>query len=202
MAGYLQHCGPVQEAALSWIRLPNARLKAQGIPYSQVLSERHLMSLQADVLMLQEKACPFLGQEMQCQIYAGRPLACRSYGVTLVADEWCPRPLTAYETPNGRMLVGKNTPLGQKIIASSIALWEAMRYMKRADLATVGFLPMLVAEVLAPFEVKRLQDKGLIAASKMGKGQWALPNLFGGQDGEPQSYKWAEAPNVRELVHA
>lgn len=178
---YLDGREPVKEAALAWVKTANPRLKAQGVPYGRSLDGEHLAALQADNLVLQSSPCPFLTEEMECRVHAARPLICRAYGVTLPPDEWCPRPLTGMETPNGRMLVGRDTPLGMKIAGCLIGLWEVMRYMKRDDLAVVGLLPMLVAEALALAEVKRLRDGGLMQSAKMGKGRWVKPDLFGEQ---------------------
>ena len=181
LAGRLHPLEAVRETALSWARTPNVKLRAQDIPYGQVLRGQPLAALQADNSVLQDEPCPFLTPEMGCQIHPVRPLICRSYGVTLTPDEWCPRPLGARETRNSRNLVGRLTPLGLKIAGSTIGLWKAMRHMERSDLAVMGFLPMLVAETLAKPDVKRLQEQGLIQPAKMGKGRWVLPNLFGGQ---------------------
>lgn len=182
MVSYLQDASKreaVLAAALSWIKTPDARLKAQGIPYGLALSGEHLAALQADNQVLESSPCPFLTEEMECQIHATRPLICRAYGVTLPADEWCPRPLTGLETPRGRMLVGRDTPLGMKIEGCLIGLWEVMRYMKQDDLAVVGLLPMVIAEALALPDVKRLRAEDAIQPAKMGKQRWVAPDIFG-----------------------
>ncbi len=152
MVGRLQHLSSqIREASLSWV-------KAAG-----------------------SGPCPFLMEDKGCLVHDSRPLSCRSYGVTSAPEEWCPRPLTGSETPNGRMLVGRHTPLGQKIEGSMAGLWRFMWAFERHDLTEIGPLPIMVAEIVAPADVKRLRAENAIDAKKMQRARGVMPNLFRGQ---------------------
>lgn len=170
----------VRRRALRWLTTPNPRLQAQGLPQRTQLSPEQLAQLQADNAVLQEGPCPFLGERLECLIHDVRPLVCRSYGVTLPADPWCPRPLFGIETANARHSVPMDTPLGEKIAAVLRATWRAMKFFGREDLAEIGPLPTLMAEALeGEAKVKELQAAGQIQDAKLGKGRWVLPDIFG-----------------------
>ena len=171
----------VKRRVRAWLTTPNPRLRSLGLPQKRRLSPAQLQALREDNAVLQEGPCPFLDEEQRCVIHPVRPLICRSYGVTLPADTWCPRPLVGLETANARNVVAKDTPLGMKIGGVLRGTWLAMRHFGRSDLAEVGPLPTLMAEAMMEKEVVALRDAGRIQDAKMGKGMWALPDLFGEQ---------------------
>lgn len=128
-------------------------------------------ALLSDFEALRHVGCPFLDADKTCMIYEYRPLACRSYGVIRSADIWCPRPLHYTEADNTRMIIGKDTQLGRKIIRGIQAVIGNVMSWKR-EYAHVGLLPSFIAKELVPQDklnalpiaaAKRLRRESTIA---------------------------------------
>ena len=143
--------------ALDWLVFKHQGISSNG--------NRNL--LQKNVDLLSSKQCPFLDDGMRCTIYGVRPLVCRAYGISINADEWCPRPLHWTEAPNKRMTVGKNTNMGRRLSG----------LLNNLHISYCGFLPHLVARLAVPKKFKDLAASGKVADAKLAIGK-SKPDLF------------------------
>ena len=156
----------VKERALGWLVQNHEGLglhnKIRGRPYRS--EER--AQLADDQRILSKAGCPFLAEDKSCTVHEARPLSCRSYGVTLAADAYCPRPLHPSETTERRMGVAPAGPRGKRIQAAKGRL---LQHLKRSppDLGASSWLPGLIARDLARQEVLSLQSEDRIADIKL-----------------------------------
>ncbi len=111
---------------------------------------------------LKHAPCPFLSDDKQCTIYDVRPLHCRTYGVTGLADEICPRPLHYSESATNRMYIGADTRMGALIKnrLKGVLTWI---HDHNPVMSEVGFFPALIAQEMTG---KRLLEMP-IAPAKM-----------------------------------
>jgi Fe-S-cluster containining protein len=136
------------------------------LSYGKYLNRRLSTEEQAEigneVKQAMSYACPFLGVT-GCSIYQARPIICRAYGITLMADEWCPRKLHFTESATKRMFVSPDTPLGRDIRMRLSRLYKFLGSLNGAGAyASTSFLTTHIAEILAPNEIKKLADDGLV----------------------------------------
>lgn len=96
---------------------------------------------------LKSAPCPFLSDDKYCTVYDSRPLSCRTYGVTSLAQEICPRPLHYTESGTNRMYIGKDTMLGALIKRRTE---DVIHWIKNVNpvMSQVGFFPALIAQEL------------------------------------------------------
>lgn len=134
------------------------------------------VSLAEDVGILASGRCPFLDPNLECSIYEVRPLTCRGYGVTLPADEWCPRPLHFSESSRTRNIIGADTVLGRTINAMIFSL-KFIVSKAAPDLTTFGFLPTMIAKAMARDEFTSLLEGGKINKVKLTEFN-SSPGLF------------------------
>lgn len=160
--------------SLDWLTYRHPGIASYGVivdrPKNQ--QERDLLTRESKVAV--SRQCPFLTAEKRCMIHQARLVVCRAYGITILADQWCPRPLHSTETDTRRMSVGADTKLGQVIKRLSSELCESHN---GATANYVGILPFLLAKELAPDKLQGLIDENRIADVKRALGRPML-NLF------------------------
>lgn len=116
--------------------------------------------LRDEWLAVAQSQCPFLGQDMRCQLYMGRPLACRACGVTRIIG-LCPRPL------------GRNESLPQKMIADGTPVREAINkfraWCRRENRAWIisGHVPTMLYRVARPEKFKGLVAGNRVPSAKL-----------------------------------
>lgn len=156
----------VRERALGWMtqRHPGVKLyeKIRGRAYQQ--EER--AELAEDQRSVRQGGCPFLAADKSCTVHAVRPLICRSYGVTLAADAFCPRPLHPTETAETRLGIAPGTPRGKRIQALKARLARHLK-ANAPDLLPTSWLPGLVARDMDKEELLALQREGGVADIKL-----------------------------------
>jgi Fe-S-cluster containining protein len=59
-----------------------------------------------EILACARGRCPLLGPDLQCAVYPVRPLGCRAWGVTHMADYFCKRPVGRGESSEYRAFYG------------------------------------------------------------------------------------------------
>lgn len=162
------------ERSLDWLIYRHSGITSYGKIRGQPRKPGEKKLLIDESQVLAAKQCPFLTGDKRCMIHRARPIVCRAYGITIMADQWCPRPLHWTETDTCRMIIAEDTGLGQIIKRLSS---ELCRSENGTIPNYVGFLPFLVARELAPDRLQSLIDENRIADAKLALGQPML-NLF------------------------
>jgi len=110
---------------------------------------------------VQSRPCPFLADDKSCLVHEARPLVCRAYGATAVADAWCPRPLAPNETPERRRIVTRLGNLGQAIKGAyqDLVNWTGQT---SSDLLGVSFFPSLIARQTSREELRQQVNQDMV----------------------------------------
>ena len=123
-----------------------------GIVQAQIAEEWH---------KLVPIPCLFLESDKSCLIYSGRPLVCRTFGVTQAGPtpDWCARPLGVGEGENLRGYID-NQLLKQLVKAFLDGLPDK-------DWTTMGWLPTILYREACPDKYKALVADNRIASAKL-----------------------------------
>ncbi len=152
-------------ACEDWLIERNPYLKTYGMPAKE-LSVEEWEKLRPEMNhLLENSPCPFLTGEKRCLIHFARPLACRCYGVTRIATQICPRPLSRkYETEDIRANIAPDSPLG-------IRLREMLlQTLKDAEVAGWGwtyFMPTILYMILQPEKFRGYVSDARIPTAKL-----------------------------------
>lgn len=136
-----------------------------------------IRELQSEANILAVSQCPFLNSDDKtCSIWEVRPLVCRTYGVTVVADDWCESDANNRRMSTPGYLVEKDTPLGQRIQKAKRRFFDFITNVI-PEHRVVGFLPSLISERMAASQVSWMLERGKFPDAKIGRGL-ATPDLF------------------------
>ncbi|KKL90465.1 hypothetical protein LCGC14_1904430 [marine sediment metagenome] len=180
--GLLPRQAGVRDRAVKWLRRQEPGVRRYGQGAARAPADQQEMV--KDMEKVGGSRCPLLDQT-RCIVHNSRPMACRTYGVTAIPNEWCPRPLHFSEAPRRRMMVLRGTKLGGKIQEAYDIFWHHL-CTQAPDLRRVGFLPTHIVAVLdvQQLTVERVADSKLLSFYKPG-------DPFGGQ---PVDYIGEELP--------
>jgi Fe-S-cluster containining protein len=160
-ASILTGTGIVEEAVRrseDWLlkRHPEA-LSYEGMVSGRFVPAKNIEELHA----LQSGQCPFLGDDMNCTIWAGRPAVCRAYGVTRGSGGFCPRPL------------GYGESASKQLVVSSDGLrkdWEDFKLstgFRNPEWMKSGLLPTMIYRAARNADFYRLIKENRIASAKI-----------------------------------
>lgn len=91
--------GEILTRIRDWLTAPG-----KWVPTSAMRGTKEI-DLQPDLAVALNGRCPFLADDMRCMVHAGRPLVCRSYGVTHMPNRWCPRGVGLGEVGDTRTFI-------------------------------------------------------------------------------------------------
>lgn len=128
----------------------------EGPPFGMVCPE---LAIEWD--SVRDIGCPFLNSDKRCFIYSGRPLVCRTFGVTQAGPtpDWCARPLGIGEGENRRGYID-NQQLKHLVKAFLDGLPDK-------DWTTMGWLPTVIYREACPDKYRALVADNRIASAKL-----------------------------------
>lgn len=170
-----------------WLELPVLEERAMGRSPARIvrrpergprplLTDAMFQQMRPELEVAERGTCPMLDTTtMACMIHEVRPLACRTYGVTHLPQEFCPRPEGAGENATTRGIV-EGDP-ARLMFRQTQAMLTAVRGYPR--LADWEFLPTGLLRRFRPDVMDRIQDA--VPTAKLLSGQHLAAALFEAQ---------------------
>lgn len=113
---------------------------------------------------LTRQPCIFLTLDMRCANYTMRPLPCRAYGVTKMASAYCPRPIGAGESRDGRQYVRGER---QRHIRQEVECFIKTVGGRNPDGVKMGLMPTMLFRQAREKEFRGLIEDNRIASAKL-----------------------------------
>lgn len=130
-----------------------------------------LLQVRGEQAALAALPCPFLDRETKaCTVYDARPLACRAWGVTTIAGDFCERPKDVNELLHPGQFSWNSTD--QQVIWDNTAFVHREAGKIDPVLATGAFWPTVLYAHWDPVGFQSLIERGEVAQAKIG---WTAP---------------------------
>jgi Fe-S-cluster containining protein len=166
------HLGEILTRLRDWLTQPG-----KWVPVSAMRGTKEI-DLQDNLAEALNGRCPFLDDDMRCAVHAGRPLVCRSYGLTHMPNRWCPRGVGLGEDGDTRSFIDPD----DKRLPLRPFFNEIKAQVKERRFARWAFLPTMIYERFRPDDLASLVDDGKVPLVKLYQNWGRSPMMLWQED--------------------